>query len=197
MTLEGALDLIAELRERIDAMAAQFVVFTKVAKTGADGSREEAQMSEDDKDNQRPYLRTTPWGIAGRPVVGVAVALARAFGGSFGGVQIGIYTKDHGPQNLEEGETSLYCKADGTRVWLDKNGKIHIDAASGQDVVFNGGSLKVARKTDKTIADMNMATWIAAAQVVLVDAAAIVGKPAPVAPTDFGVINDGAPHVLG
>lgn len=189
MTIEGLRDMIEELRERVSAMASQFVVFTKVARTGADGSRDEAQVSEDDKDNQRPYLRTTPWGLAGRPVVGVQIALGRAFGGSFGGVQIGIYTKDYGPQDLEEGETALYCKASGTRVWLDKDGNIHVDAASAKDVIINGGSLNVARKTDPVKVTIPASTFLIAAT------GGGTLNPDPVEVD--GTIQDGADHILG
>jgi phage gp45-like len=114
--------------------------------------------------------------------------------GSSNVVFIGIApTQGYGPQDLDVGETAIYNAAK-TLVRLWKNGKLTLDSDASQsaDVVVNGGTQPVARKTDKTIADTTMATWIT--KVTLV-AAAIDNTI--VKPTDFGVINGGATHFKG
>jgi hypothetical protein len=92
-----------------------------------------------------------------------------------GAVNATVVASDHlgyGPTDLAEGDSVVYSKAHHEGVTcivrvnangkitinsknngvivLDENGKITIDAAAGQDVVVNGGTLKVARVTDLT-----------------------------------------------
>lgn len=69
-------------------------------------------------------------------------------GGPANAVAVAVDDQQLGPADLKEGESAQYCKAAGTRIWLDENGVIHVDAASGQDVIVNGGSAKVGRVGD-------------------------------------------------
>ncbi len=57
---------------------------------------------------------------------------------------------------LDEGEAAVYSPSRPLcRIWLDKNGALHIDAESGQDIILNGGTLRVARASDTT----DMGSW--------------------------------------
>jgi len=89
-----------------------------------------------------------PWGVHGRPAVGVYALIARVLGGAASGLQVGVWTGQQGRQDLAEGETQLYSSASGAEVYLDKDGNNKINAASGKDVVVNGGTAQVARKGD-------------------------------------------------
>ena len=82
---------------------------------------------------------------------------------------------------------------------LKKDGTVTIDAAGGKDIVLNGGTLQVARKTDKTIGDTTMLAWITAVSAKFNAAAGpMLSAPGTVTvPTDFGVINGGAANVKG
>lgn len=177
------------------------VEFTPITVSSADGTKDFVGIQTDAKDQQRAVRRASPWGISGRPVAGAGVlaAVVKAVGGAFGGMIVGVGTDKYGPQDLNSGETCIWNKVTGTRILLDQDGKISIDAGSGQDIVLNGGSLKVARKTDKTIGDTTMLAWITAVTAKFNAAAGpMLSAPASITPpTDFGVINDGAPHVLG
>jgi phage gp45-like len=162
MSLEWVKNELAAMRARIDAAASMVSDFTTYAKTSADGSRDEANVTAQETQKQRPMLRTSPWGVATRPVVGVACALVKAYGGPFGAMLVGVYTNDYGPQNLDEGEVCLYCSSSGTRVYLDKDGNVKIDAASSQNIVLNGGTLQIARSTDPVKVTIPPATVIVA-----------------------------------
>lgn len=58
-----------------------------------------------------------------------------------------------------------------------------------------GGHKAAARVDDLVVANTSMQAWIAAAQVVLTAAATLTMTPAPTAPTDFGKISTGSPHL--
>lgn len=89
--------------------------------------------------------------------------------------------------------TEIYLKPNGD---IDISGgigsNINISANGGGNIVLNGGSLNVARKTDKVAADSTMATWITNVNSAL----STLGQPVT-APTTFGVINGGASNVKG
>lgn len=190
---EAAKMAFERFEARIIAMVQAVVEFTPIAVSSAAGDKDAVNVQDEEGNNrQRPVRRTSPWGISGRPVAGdgVLAAIVKAVAGPFGGMIVGIATDKYGPQDLKVGETYIWNKVTGTRAFFDENGKIWIDAASGQDIVLNGGALQVARKTDKTIADVTMATWIGK-----VTTAAATIDPTIVAPTDFGKINGGAGNV--
>lgn len=147
---------VAWLTKRVEQLESQLrsaiytmVEFTTLARVDANSSKDAANVAGDQNgERQRPIRRVAPWGLSGRPVVGVLSAIVKATAGAFSGINVGIATDKYGPQDLDDGETSLYCKAGGTRVYLDKDGNIFIDAASGKEVTVNGGTQKVARVDD-------------------------------------------------
>jgi hypothetical protein len=60
-----------------------------------------------------------------------------------------ILDKSLSAQDLEEGETRMYGAREPSAVMrIRATGKIEVTAKSGQDIVLNGGTLKVARVSD-------------------------------------------------
>lgn len=149
MTWQAA---IRELRSWVETYVqtrlGALVEFTRLAASTATGEEDSVEVGGGDQRMQRPVRRIEPWGLRGRPPAGVWAAVIKAIAGASNGLMVGISTTRHGPADLETGETELYCSASGTRVYLDKDGVVHIDAASGQDIIFNGGTLRVAREHD-------------------------------------------------
>lgn len=132
-------------------MVWRLLFFTRVSATSADGSADGVEgwpgTEGDPACPQQTVRRMEPWGLHGRPATGIQSLVARVLAGAASGLQVGIWTGQHGRQNLEPGETQLYGGGGG-EVFLDKNGKMALNSGSGQDVVLNGGSLQVARKSD-------------------------------------------------
>lgn len=94
--------------------------------------------------------------------------------------------------------TQVYLKSDGSIAISAGQGKnITVDANGGGNIVLNGGNLKVARQTDKTVADTTMAAFITAVCAKFnAPAAPMASAPGSITPpTDFGVINGGAGNV--
>jgi hypothetical protein len=148
-------DLIASAKKEIKAYAlslVQSVLFwSKVSSTSADGTHDGVEgwpADGGDPGGQQPVRRGEPWGVHGRPKAGVQALVARVMGNAAAGVLTAIWTGAYGRQNLAEGETQLYCVAKDCEVYLDKNGKLRLVSSTGQDITFNGGTLKVARETD-------------------------------------------------
>ncbi len=141
------------LERRITTLSTSLFGWTLTSKSSALGDEDRVEKSDgtdpgSTQKGQRPTTRVVPFGLATRRPTGLRALWARL--GASNLFELGIGPQEtYGPQDLEEGEVSLYCKADGTRVWLDANGAIHVDAASGQDVIVNGGSAKVGRVGDK------------------------------------------------
>jgi len=151
--MSSPFSLLAELREQlrayVDRRIASLIEFPKLAKSSASGENEDAvEVSDGETTYQRTVRRVEQWGLRVRPPAGIRAAVIKALGGATNGMYVGIASTRYGPSNLEDGETALYCIAGDTVVKLDKDGKVTIDAAAGQDVVVNGGTLKVARDTD-------------------------------------------------
>lgn len=144
-------------------LAQQIIVFTKTSANSTDGQKDGAEGWPADGDGdqaQLPTRRMEPWGVHGRPPAGILQVLARAMAGASQNLGLGIWTGSHGRQNLATGETQLYCSADGCEVWLDKDGNVHINAATGKDVIVNGGSAKVARVGDHSGNHNHTATFV-------------------------------------
>jgi hypothetical protein len=179
VNIHGLANQLARLEAKVNQLTSSMIEFTALARTSPAGDNDGANVpgnaggDPDTKDKQRPIRRVAPWGLASRPVPGVLMAIVKAVGGAFNGLNVGIATDKYGPQDLNEGETCLYCNADATRVLLTKDGdvkissknggmivvqndgKITIDAASGKDVVINAGINKVSRVGDH----VNLGKW--------------------------------------
>lgn len=186
------------LKELLLRRLAQLFLFTQVASVNSTGATavESSDQGVDpgapsnEKKSQRPVTSIFPFGFISVPERKLRALALRL--GTSNVLLIGIAaTQKHGPQDLAEGESAIYNITSALiRLW--KTGKVTVDADTGQDFVVNGGTLQVARKTDKTVADATMTTWIGKVTTV---AAAI--DSSIVAPTDFGVINGGAAHFKG
>ena len=84
----------------------------------------------------------------------------------------------------EVGDVVLFgIETPGATVWIRSSGKIEINAASGQDIVLNGGNLKVARDTDPVEVTIPIGT-------VVVAATGATLNPTPI--TLSGTIKNGA-----
>lgn len=145
---------LAGLRSYVDGLVWRLLFFTRVSATSADGSADGVEgwpgTEGDPASPQQTVRRMEPWGVHGRPSPGIQALIARVLAGAASGLQVGIWTGKYGRQNLAEGETQIYSSASGAEVWLDKDGNVHVNAASGKDVIVNGGSAKVARVGDAT-----------------------------------------------
>lgn len=160
---------IERLESRLTNALQAIVEFTPITRTSADGTNDGVNMpasdgdgaSVDPKDRERPVARTTPFGLDSRPVSGanILAAVVKAVAGPFNGLVVGVQDPKYRTQSLAEGEVTLYCMTNGTRVYLDKNGVVHIDAADGQDIILNGGNAKVARVGDHTTAHTHTVTF--------------------------------------
>lgn len=138
-------DFRRQLTTDIETGLRRLIGFTLVSSSSSMG--QDSVQIEDSDNTQRPVQRIEPYGFRGRPPAKVRGLWLRL--GASNVAFIGILpTKAYGPDNLEEGETALYCSAGGTIVKLDKDGNIAINAASGKDVIVNGGTEKVSRVDD-------------------------------------------------
>ena len=200
-------ELLAYVEQRI----AQLFGFTLTAGISKLGEEDEVQTGDETVSapeadispgtlTQRLVRRIEPWGFRGRPPDKVRALWLRL--GSSNVVFIGTAVgKGYGPNNLEVGETSLYCSKGGTEIRLDKDGNIKITAASNQDVIVNGGNLKVARRTDPVrigtlagVSPSGAVTFTFTPQ----NADGVPGVPSVGATVTLaGVIQDGALHFKG
>lgn len=189
-----------EMRQTIDMLVPRLFGWTLSAKSSEMGDQDEVQ-TEDGVDGQRPARRIEPWGHRGRAPSKVRTLWLRL--GSSNVVFLGIApSKGYGPDDLADGETALYCATDGTEIRLDADGNITIDAASGKDVIVNGGSLKVARRTDPvrvgTLAGANGGGAVTFTFQPLDADGAPSGPPlVGTTVTIAGVIQDGASNFKG
>ncbi len=117
------------------------------------------------------------------------------------------------PTDVEEGETRVYAcgditvrvrlrqtglsiEAKGATITITSTGAIQVTPASGENIVLNGGMLKVARETDAVSAAGNagtpgtMAGWIA--QVTTAINALAPGSVTALVGGSFGTIATGA-----
>lgn len=144
-------ELVGNLREwvrgEVEQVRTTIALFVAIARTSSAGDEDEVKTN-DQSNESTQVRRIEPWGLRWRPPSGVMGAILRAAGGASNGMLLGVSTKRYGPSGLEQGEVELYCVTTGTSIKLDKDGKITITSATGQDVVVNGGTLEVARDTD-------------------------------------------------
>ena len=118
-----------------------------------------------------------------------------------------LATKD-GVGEIEQGETRLFSTGgdpqgillkdavirvgvSGTTIRINTNGSLAIDAAAGQNVIVNGGELRVGRLTDPVNSSGAFVTWAALVRAQILVA---LGGDIGLAPTSIGVIADGAEH---
>jgi hypothetical protein len=190
--------LRGELLSYIDRRIAQIFGWTLTAKASPLGDSDAVECADDDLDpathqkGQRPVTRVEPFGVRSRPPAKLRSLWLRL--GASNVVFIGIApTAAYGPQDLDDGEAAIYNISKAlVRLW--KIGKLTIDSDTGaavpQDVIVNGGTLPVARKTDAIKATIPAGT-------VIVAVAAGVGTLNPNPIVLSGTIEAGAPHFKG
>lgn len=173
-------------------------------------------VDEGDPDYEQPVRRCQWYGLRSRPGPGTELICVAPDGGTSQRCAVAGEAPGTGPTDQEEWEVELYAKA-GQRLELDKDGhavmtvvggktitikmqgaqikidgagKIAIDSEAAQDVVVNGGTLKVARETDPVDPAGGMATWMS--QVAAALNAIAPGSVNPPAPPAFGFVRTGA-----
>lgn len=195
-------DELRRVREMMREIAGHVASYSKVTATSALGDDDAVahyQSDTDEPSNDNRVRRVASWGIAGRPMPGVIALAIRVLASGAQGVMAGISTNRYGRQDLKAGETQIYNKVSGCEVFLDENGALRINAAAGQDVIINGGTLKIARDTDA----VNVGTWThVPASGAGVTPCSLTYTPPGGAPTPIvapgvavtGKINGGAAH---
>jgi hypothetical protein len=192
------------LREYVDQKIIGLFGFTLTTNTSAIGDEDQLAMADDDGNKgQRPARRIEPWGYRSRPPDKVRALWLRL--GSSNVLFLGVASdKGYGDSDLDAGESELYCSKSGTRIRLGTDGAIHIDAASGADVIVNGSNLKVARDTDPVdlgtfIHQPASGTGVTPCQLSWVPPGGgtptVIGSP--IGSDLTGQISDGADHFKG
>jgi hypothetical protein len=111
---------------------------------------------------------------------------------------VGLLLRDKGQPAFtgrERGRDALYAAGDGNvKILLQRaSGRIEITAKAGSDIVHNGGSLEVARRTDPVAPTALMTTWMT--QVSGYINGLVPGTVTPPTPLSFGAISAGAANV--
>lgn len=206
---------LSELRSYILLIAGRMVKWSTVSGLtqnfgGLNATMPPADPSLGEKSTTQTCRNMIGFGFRSAPVAGSECIVTAPRGGA---VNAAVVASDHlgyGPTDLADGDAVVYSKAHhegedcyikaaangritirskgGAVVVLDENGQITIDANNSQDVIVNGGSLKVARDTDP----VNLGTWDITTAVVLgtpvVTAITCVQPDGAVKPlTKFGV----------
>lgn len=130
--------------------------YTTIRSTTADGHGDSVDGTGDDEQGGDPrdmgVRRMTSPGWDARPVNGTEALVVFSQGGRSNAVLVGVARTGDTPA-IDEGEAVGFAPGAPTcRILFDKNGVLHIDATNTKDVVVNGGSLLVARKTDPIVA---------------------------------------------
>jgi hypothetical protein len=159
---------------------------------GAEGGDDAAEAQDD-------VELVQPFGLFARAVIADGLeALAVEIGDSTLG--LALINKALSTLDVEEGETRLYgAKESSCRVRLRADGSMDIEAKSGAairittagggNIVLNGGTLDVARKTDTVSPTAAMTTWMS--QVATAINALAPGSVAPPSPATFATITGG------
>lgn len=199
---EEMAELRAWVRGWVEQKLTTMFISTTLSNSSALGDSDAMTLADDTK-GQRPVVRHEPYGHRSRPTTDV-----RVFGIRFGSsnvVFLGIGpTQKYGPQDLEMGEVAIYSEQIVKAMHLDKNGQNNINSKSGQDVVVNGGTAKVARVGDgsKIISALGggaLAKWMSQVEVAITNLGGTAPSPlANAFVADPGiVIKDGAAHFKG
>ena len=146
-----------------------------------------------EEEHDQPVRLMQHFGFRSQPPNGSECVVAAMRGSAQNAVVIASENLGLGLTDLASGETVIYCKANGTTIKLDANGKITIDAAAGQDVVVNGGSQPVARKNDPA-GYIVVTTVMGVITAVTWSPTAVVGAGVVSTPI---FIQDGAPNFKG
>jgi phage gp45-like len=116
-------------------------------------------------------------------------AIIKAAGGAFNGLVVGISTDRYGPQDLKDGETCLWnkggaqvlldendaitIKSGGSKIVVNKDGDVTIDAAG--TIKLAGGGPGIARKGDSVQVNIPALTLASGATTPTTVSGSIVG----------------------
>jgi phage gp45-like len=192
--LEWLTRRVTRLEEQARAAVQTVVEFTTLARVNTSGADDFANVAGDDRgEKQRPIRRVAPWGLAGRPVVGVLAVLVKAIGGPFNGASVGIATDKYGPQDLDEGETALYSKEIERGVHLTRDGDNKLSSKDGRTVQLNGDDYSLL-KTEDVLADLKtFFTAAAGAGAIVISSSGVpTGTFQSSANTVLGKLTSGA-----
>lgn len=212
--------LTQEDKEWIAGQLASALQYGKVTRSSSNGDD-----AMDGWVQQIPSRRMGPWGLRALPPVGSECIGVGAGGSQANLVMMAAETTSrtangleyaYGPKDLKEGETALYDKA-GSVLRMSQDGTTKIDAASGKDIILNGGTKKVARVGDRakvtirsvyTVVTMTPPTFVLTVSAVsgtsvttlfsFTGLGTVSVPAAPGVPYDVEVdseIFEGAPHV--
>lgn len=218
---------LSELRQYILLIAGRLVKWSTVSSLtqnfgGVNATMPPADPSLGEQSTTQTCRNMIGFGFRSAPVTGSECIVTAPRGGAVNATVVASDHLGYGPTDLAEGDAVVYSKAHhegedcyikaaangkitirskgGAVIVLDENGQITIDANNAEDVIVNGGSLKVARDTDP----VNMGTWDVTTAVVLgvtvVTAVTCVqpsGAVTPLTPAGVpltGKISDGADH---
>lgn len=167
-----------EMRQMVDMLVPRLFGWTLSAKSSEMGDQDEVQ-TEDGVDGQRPARRIEPWGHRGRAPSKVRTLWLRL--GSSNVVFLGIApSKGYGPDDLEDGETALYCATGGTEIRLDKDGNVKITSAVGKLVTINGDDFWLP-KWDDFMSGLSTFLTNLKTDLTAANAGTLVGNPAIIA----------------
>lgn len=193
-----------QLREYIDEKIRQGLArvwtLTAYSNASSDGVEDSVRTFLDsDTETVYPTRRIQHYGLRTRPPQGVLAVRLGNWEGGGNGLTVAEEDSRYGPGDLDEGEVALYNKVSGTEIRIDKDGNIKINAASGKDVIVNGGTQKVARIDDTAKASTAMATWMGQVESGISGAGGT--PPSPPASsfnsTSIAKINSGADNFKG
>jgi phage gp45-like len=202
---QGLAEARAWAKAYVDRKIIGLFGWTQTTNASAGGEADQVESCDEGVDpgtaekSQRQTTRVEPFGHRARGPKGLRALWLKLGESNVFFIGFGPSEK-YGPQDLDVGEVAVYNVTKALiRLW--KLGKLTVDSdvSASQDVVVNGGTLPVARKTDKTIADTTMATWVANVTAKFnAPAAPMASAPGTLTPpTDFGVINGGASNFKG
>jgi len=196
-----------ELKDYIAGRIRPLVRWTRLVRTNASGADEvEPQQRADwEPQGQDPARRWQHYGFRSSPPAGAEVLTVAVGGSSSQRAIIASELPGAGPQSQPPGDAEIYV-ADGYELWIrangatvkiSKTGAVTVDAAAGQDVVVNGGTLRVARDTDpvKPTADMSSFLAAVATAVNTVTPGAITPVLLAKVQAQLGLVDGGAAHL--
>lgn len=167
-----------DLSTTIDQRLLSLFGFTLSAKSSEMGDEDEV-VTADGVDAQRPARRIEPWGHRGRSPGKVRTFWLRL--GSSNVLFLGVApSKGYGPDDLEDGETALYCAVGGTEIRLDQDGNVNIVSATGKLVTVNGDDFSLP-KWDDFMSGLSTFLGNLKTDLTAANAGTLVGNPAIIA----------------
>ena len=146
--------MLGDIRFWVEQRLAWLVQYGTITRSSANGAD---AVSGRVSGVQHEARRFWPWGLRSVPPVGSETITLGVDGSSANKVEIAAESTSrtaqgleytYGPKDLQEGEAALYCKVNGTLIRLSADGLLALAAAAPKDVVVNGGTQPVARKSD-------------------------------------------------